>query len=182
MVEVPRRTALMTREAERFPAGPALAGEEQWRGRLPLADLVDRAVVLNRRYAPVALRMALALVFVWFGVLKLAGVSPVGELLAATLPFVDQDVLVPMLGAVEVVMGVALAIGRLPQLVLLVLVGHLTGTFLTFVTAAGLMWQPDRFLALTVDGEFVLKNLVLISAALLLIGWHSRHGEDCPAS
>jgi len=137
---------------------------------------------MNRRCAPVALRMALALVFVWFGVLKIAGVSPVGELLAATLPFVDQDVLVPVLGIVEVVLGIALAIGRMPRLVLLVLVGHLVGTFLTFVTASALMWQPGRFLALTVDGEFVAKNVVLISAALLLIGWHSRHSEDSLAS
>jgi putative oxidoreductase len=117
MVKVPQPAALMNRETEGLPAGPALAGKQQrWRP-LPRADLVDRAVELDRWYAPVALRMALALGFVWFGVLKLAGVSPVGELLAATFPFVDPDLLVPVLGAVEVVMGVALAIGRLPRLV-----------------------------------------------------------------
>jgi hypothetical protein len=53
-------------------------------------------------------------------------------------------------------------------LVLLALAAHLTGTFLTFVMAPGLtMRHGDPFL-LTADGEFVLKNLVLISAAILL--------------
>jgi uncharacterized membrane protein YphA (DoxX/SURF4 family) len=178
MDEVPRRTALVTRETDRLRLGPAAGGEQQWWERLPRPAVVDRVVALNQRWAPVAVRMALALVFVWFGVLKIAGVSPVGRLLSATLPFVNQDVLVPVLGVVEVVIGLAVATGRMPRLVLLVLVGHLVGTFLTFVTASGLMWQPDRLLALTVDGEFVIKNLVLISAALLLIGWHSKHAGD----
>jgi putative oxidoreductase len=57
---------------------------------------------------------------------------------------------------------------------LLVLVGHLAGTFLTFVTATSLMFQDGNPLALTSDGEFVVKNLILISAALVLIGVYSR--------
>ena len=182
MVEVPRRTALLTREHEGLPAGPAPVGEERGRGWPPLAGVLDVAAGVNRRWAPVALRMALAVVFVWFGVLKVAGASPVRELIAATLPFADPDLVLPLLGAVEIVIGVALAIGRAPRLVLLVLAAHLAGTFLTFVTASGLMWQPDRFLALTVDGEFVVKNLVLISAALLLIGCHTAPAEDHPAA
>jgi uncharacterized membrane protein YphA (DoxX/SURF4 family) len=138
--------------------------------------VVDRAVALNSRYAPTALRLALAVVFVWFGALKLVGVSPVEKLLAETLPFLDASISVPVLGAVEVLLGLALAVGRLPRITLLVLVGHLAGTFLTFVTASELMWG-DGFLALTADGEFVVKNLVLIASALVLIGWYSSR-ED----
>jgi uncharacterized membrane protein YphA (DoxX/SURF4 family) len=137
---------------------------------------VDRAVALNERYAPTALRLALAVVFVWFGALKLAGVSPVEKLLAETLPFVDASISVPVLGAVEVLLGIALVIGALPRITLLVLAGHLAGTFLTFVTASELMWG-EGFLALTADGEFVVKNLVLIAAALVLIGWYSCRDE-----
>jgi putative oxidoreductase len=144
--------------------------------RLPGAAVVDRAVELNARYAATALRLALAVVFVWFGALKLAGVSPVEELLAETLPFIDADISVPVLGAVEVAIGIALVIGKLPRIVLLVLAGHLAGTFLTFVTASELMWG-DGFLELTTDGEFVVKNVVFITAALMLIGWYSRRGE-----
>lgn len=144
--------------------------------RMPGAVVVDRAIALNARYAPTALRLALGVVFVWFGALKLAGTSPVEKLLAETLPFVDAGVSVPVLGVVEVVLGLALVIGRFPRIVLLVMAGHLAGTFLTFVTASELMWG-EGFLALTADGEFVVKNVVFITAALMLIGWYSSRGE-----
>ncbi len=149
--------------------------------RLPGAALVDRAVEFNARYAATALRLALGTVFVWFGALKLAGVSPVEKLLAETLPFIDAGVCVPVLGAVEVALGIALVVGKLPRIVLLVMAGHLAGTFLTFVTASELMWG-DGFLELTTDGEFVVKNVVFITAALMLIGWYSRRGEHAPTA
>jgi putative oxidoreductase len=145
--------------------------------RLPAAALVARVDELNQRIAPTLLRLALAAVFAWFGALKLAGVSPVETLLAEALPFVDPAISVPVLGGAEVLIGLVLAAGILPRLTLLVLAGHLAGTFLTFVTAAELMWQDGNPLALTADGEFVVKNVVFISAALVLIAWYSRRGQ-----
>ena len=113
---------------------------------------MDHAVELNRRHAATVLRMALALVFMWFGALKLAGVSPVRELLAATLPFANPDVTVSALSVVEVGIGLALAVGLLPRVTLLVLAGHLAGAFLTFATAFELMWGAEP-LELTADGR-----------------------------
>lgn len=162
-------TALM----ERPSAAPVETTPTVRKGRSPGAAVVDRAVEINQRLAPTLLRLALAGVFVWFGALKLAGVSPVHELIAQTLPFVDADLAVPALGVVEVAIGLVLAIGILPRITLLVLAGHLAGTFLTFVTASELMWGSN-FLELTADGEFVVKNVVFISAALVLIGIYSR--------
>ena len=167
MATMHRSAALMTREPEARPGPPAPG--------YPGAALVDRAIEGNRRYAPTALRLALAVVFVWFGALKVVGVSPVHDLLASTLPFLDPDVVVPALGVVEVAIGLALALGRFPRLTLLVMIGHLSGTFLTFVTAAHLMWAGP--LQLSGDGEFVVKNFVLITAGLLLIASYSPRRE-----
>ena len=172
MAETSRSTALMTRPAEVPPGAPASPGPRA--ERRPGAVLVDRAVELNLRLAPIALRLSLAVVFVWFGALKIVGHSPVHDLLVATLPFLPADVVVPALGGVEVVLGLAVASGVFRRVTLLVLVGHLVGTFLTFVTATTLMFQDGNPLTLTSDGEFVVKNLVLISAALVLIGVYSR--------
>jgi putative oxidoreductase len=144
--------------------------------RRPGAALVDRAVALNDRYAATLLRLALAAVFVWFGALKVAGISPVHDLIGATLPFLNADVAVPALGAIEVGIGLALAVGVFPRVTLLILCGHLAGTFLTFLTASDLMFSGSPF-RLTADGEFVVKNLVLISAALLLITTYSRRSR-----
>jgi putative oxidoreductase len=127
-----------------------------------------------RRHGPLALRLSLALVFLWFGALKLTGATPVEGLISATLPFLSTDLTVPALGVVEIVLGAALVVGRAPRATLLALAAHLMGTFLTFVTAPRLMFDGGNPLLLTADGEFVLKNLVLVSAALVLVGTAGR--------
>ena len=173
MVQTTQSTALLTRS----PEVPPPVEQSETPSRPPGAALIERAVAVNERYAATVLRLALAAVFVWFGALKLAGISPVHDLIAATLPFLDADISVPALGAVEVAIGLVLATGVFPRMTLLVLAGHLAGTFLTFVTASELMFTGTPF-ELTADGEFVVKNLVLITAALTLIAWYSRRPEE----
>ena len=129
----------------------------------------QRALTELERVAPTKLRLSLGLVFVWFGALKATGDSPVLALVSATLPWAEPQLLMPVLGAVEILLGVGLLLGRAQRLLLLLLAAHLSGTFLTFVVAPDLIFQHGSPLLLTADGEFVLKNLVLISAALLLV-------------
>lgn len=132
-------------------------------------QLSQRALTLLERVAPAMVRLSLGLVFVWFGALKAAGDSPVLALVSATLPWAEPQLLMPVLGVVEILLGVGLLLGRAQRLLLLLLAAHLSGTFLTFVVAPELIFQHGSPLLLTADGEFVLKNLVLISAALLLV-------------
>lgn len=136
-------------------------------------DLFDTVLNGVARFTPTLLRVALGVVYIWFGALKIFGYSPVEQLLAATLPWFDPAITVPVLGGVEIVLGTALLIGRAPRLVLLACAGHLVGTFLTFVTAPDLMISHSNLTLLTGDGEFVIKNFVLIGAALLLASHHS---------
>ena len=133
-----------------------------------LSDLERRAVGVLRRVAIPLLRVSLGLVFVWFGALKVLNVTPVGELVAGTLPFVDPAWFVPFLGAVEVALGVGLLVGRWITAVCAVLVAHLCGTFLVLVMQPQMAFQDGNPLLLTTIGEFVIKNVVLISAALVL--------------
>jgi uncharacterized membrane protein YphA (DoxX/SURF4 family) len=126
----------------------------------------ERIRAVLRRHGPDAMRWTLALVFVWFGALKLANVTPVAGLVAF-VP-IPAAVLVPALGVFEIVAGVLLAAGRMLRPVLAVLVGHLTGTFLVLVTQPQVAFQGGNPLLLTTEGEFVVKNLVLIAGALLV--------------
>jgi uncharacterized membrane protein YphA (DoxX/SURF4 family) len=130
--------------------------------------------MLLQRLTPLALRMSLGLVFVWFGTLKVLGDSPVAELVHATMPWASQRLLVPALGCVEIVLGLALLAGRPRRLALAAVAAHLTGTFLTFIQAPQMVIVGHNPLMLTGNGEFVLKNLVLICAALLLLSHADR--------
>jgi uncharacterized membrane protein YphA (DoxX/SURF4 family) len=140
----------------------------------------DRLLIRAAPVAAVALRLSLGLIFLWFGALKLAGDSPVAALVSATLPWGNPDVVVPLLGAVEVGLGIGLLVGRARRLLLLALAAHLAGTFLTFLMAPGLTMQNGNPLLLTADGEFVLKNAVLISAAVLLACTTPTVTEESP--
>ena len=132
----------------------------------------DRALELARRFGPAVLRVSLAVVFVWFGALKVLGVSPVAEFVANTVPFLPGDLFVLGLGVVEVVLGAALVMGRSP-LIGLAIAAHLAGTFLALLTQPEVTFQGGNLTLLTTEGEFVIKNLVLIGAALTVAG-HSR--------
>jgi putative oxidoreductase len=114
------------------------------------------------------LRFSLGVVFIWFGALKVADATPVTELVANTVPFLDASWFVPVLGIVEVAIGVALIIGRWLTAVCAVLVAHLSGTFLVLVTQPEIAFQGGNPLLLTTIGEFVVKNVVLIAAGLVL--------------
>ena len=132
------------------------------------SDLRVRAERLLGRAAGPALRISLGVVFVWFGVLKVVGDSPVAELIKATLPWVAQGFLVPALGWVEIALGVAVLVGRPAKLALIAVAAHLVGTFLVFVQAPSMVLSDGNPLLLNGNGEFVLKNLVLVCAALVL--------------
>ncbi len=151
------------------PSRPGVLDRALDRGRA-----LDTAVtgVLRPVTLP-ALRVLLGVLFVWFGALKVLGLSPVADIVAGTLPFIDPDVVVPVLGGVEVLLGAALVAGVAVRLVLPALAAHLSGTFLTFVMLPDLMFRDHNPLLLTESGEFVTKNLVLVAATLVLVS-HSR--------
>jgi putative oxidoreductase len=123
---------------------------------------------LLRRVSPMLLRISLGIVFVWFGALKVAGVSSVGGLVAATVPFLDSAWFVPVLGVIEIVIGVAFATGRLLRVLLPVFAAHMAGTFVVLITLPDVAFQGTNPLVLTAVGEFVVKNLVLLSAGLVV--------------
>ena len=134
--------------------------------RTPLR-LVDAAILdALRRMAPSLLRISLGVVFVWFGALKVLGVTPVTDLVAGTVSWADPGWFVPALGVVEVLIGTGLILGRRLRLVLVLFTGQMGGTFLVFLVQPDVAFLAGNPLLLTVEGEFVVKNIVLLSAGL----------------
>ena len=137
--------------------------------RLP-SNALDRLSGIAANIGMTVLRIVLALVYVWFGVLKLVGHSDVFGLVQVTVPWFDAHWFVPTLGVIEVLLGIGLFVGRFRRLVLIGVMGHLIGTFLTFIDAPSWMMHNGNLLLLNMNGEFVLKNLVLITGAFVLLG------------
>jgi uncharacterized membrane protein YkgB len=148
-----------------------------------LIDRVDETVIpLLRRWGTPILRVSLGVVFLWFGLLKVLGVSPVVDLVAATVYWVDPDWFVPLLGYVEIAVGLGLVADRYLRVVLAVLLLQLLGTFGVLFLLPDVAFQDGNPLKLTVEGEFVVKNVVLLAAAMVVgsrlkIG-SGREGSD----
>jgi putative oxidoreductase len=106
---------------------------------------------------------------VWFGALKLAGEPTLpASLIAAITPGVDPDLSVPLVGAFEVVLGAGLLVGRFMPVWLAAAALQLSGTFLVLVLRPDVAFVGGNPLLLSVEGEFVVKNLVLLAATASL--------------
>jgi uncharacterized membrane protein YkgB len=146
-----------------------VAAEEEDGVVSTVVERIDRvAVPFLTRWALPALRWSLAIVFIWFGALKVMGASPVVDLVASTVYWVDPDWFVPVLGVVEILVGLGLATRKWLRLALLVLAAQLVGTLLVFVVLPDVAFQDGNPLKLTVEGEFVVKNVVLLAAAMVV--------------
>ena len=119
-------------------------------------------------YGPRILRYALAVVFIWFGALKLSGRSPVAELVAHTVYWLPANRVVPALGIWEMLVGVGLLFRVALRVTLLLFWLLLAGTSLVLVVRPDIAFQGGNPLLLTMEGEFVVKNLVLIAAGLVV--------------
>jgi uncharacterized membrane protein YkgB len=130
--------------------------------------LDERLRPLLARIGVPLLRISLGVVFLWFGLLKIFDVSPVSGLVANTIYWFDPDVVVPALGVFEVFVGACLVAGRLMRIALPLLVLQMAGTFMVLVLLPDVAFRDGNPFLLTVEGEFVVKNLVLLSSALVI--------------
>jgi len=120
------------------------------------------------RYGLVVLRLGLGVVFLWFGALKLVpGLSPAEELVRNTTYFVDPDLFLPVLAIWEMVIGLGLIFGVFMRITLLLLFLQMAGTALPLVILPEAVWTAFP-MGLTLEGQYIIKNLVLIGAGLVL--------------
>ena len=133
-------------------------------------DEVDDTVTAEMdRWGVPVLRVAIAVVFVWFGALKVFGISPAGDLVASTVYVVDPALFVPVLGVWEVVIGLCLCYRPLIRFGIFLLFLQLPGTFLPLVLLPEVVFTAVPY-GLTVEGQYIIKNLVIIGAALVIGG------------
>ena len=121
-----------------------------------------------------ALRWSLAICYGWFGILKfLPGMSPAEGLAADTIAQLSLGLIVGrtavvLLVVLECAVAVALLWPQAARLGLLVLLAHMACTFTPFVlNPEGCFTAPP--LGLTLVGQYIIKNLVVASAAWALL-------------
>lgn len=140
----------------------------------PLAvsfDQLDQVITRwMAAYGLLIMRLGLGLVFFWFGALKLIpGLSPAENLVRDTIYFVDPDLFLPVLAVWEMLIGLGLMTGLFMRITLLLLFLQMPGTALPLLILPDVTWTTFPY-GLTLEGQYIIKNLALIGAALVLGG------------
>ena len=141
-------------------------------------DGIDRRIAgVMERYGIRLLRISLGVIFIWFGALKLfEGLSPAEELVKRTVYWFSPEVFFPILGVWEVLIGVGLLFRPLLRAALLLLFLQMPGTFLPLILLPEVCFTAFPY-GLTLEGQYIIKNLILISAALV-VGGTVRHRKQ----
>jgi len=130
------------------------------------------------------LRYSIALIFIWFGALKFfPGMSPAEELATGTIALLTFDLIpasvaLPGLALFEVAIGMLMLIGRWLRLTIFLLLVQMIGTMSPIVLFPDLVFEVFPY-ALTIEGQYIFKNFVVISAAIT-IGATARGGGLVP--
>jgi uncharacterized membrane protein YkgB len=114
------------------------------------------------------LRFAIGAVFIWFGALKTIGeLSPAYDLVAATVYWLTPEIIVPLLGLWEIAIGLAFLFTPLTRIAIFLLALQMPGTFLPLVLLPEVCFTVFP-VGLTLEGQYIVKNLVIIGSALVI--------------
>jgi uncharacterized membrane protein YkgB len=140
----------------------------------PTLDHIDRRITgAMARHGLLLMRIALGIVFLWFGVLKfLPGLSPAETLAGKTmealsLGYVSASTAVLILAVWECLIGLGLLTGLFMRATLALLFVQMLGTLTPLV-----LYPNETFIAFpyapTLEGQYIIKNAVLIAGAVIL--------------
>ncbi len=116
------------------------------------------------------LRWSIAIVYLWFGGLKLANASPAAELVVKTVFWLPPRTALLLIGGWEVLIGLGLLFTQplILRATLFLLWLQIIGTFQVFFLLPRVAFQGGNPLLPTLEGQYAIKNLVLITAGLVI--------------
>lgn len=133
-----------------------------------LRPIDQRLIAWMDRHGVRLLQAAIGLVFVWFGALKLVpGASPAVGLIVSTYPFLPPGLFLPFLGCWEIAIGAGYLTGRLLRVTVALTCAQMLGAMSPIVLNPGAVFVTAPFV-LTLEGQYIVKNLVLLAAAIVI--------------
>jgi uncharacterized membrane protein YphA (DoxX/SURF4 family) len=124
-----------------------------------------------------AIRLSFGVIFIWFGLLKPLGLSAAEGLLKATvvwLPFGTPDNWLIAIGFWEVAIGIFFFFQKTTRIAIILLLLQMIGTFMPLIVLSEVTFQSNNILLPSLEGQYIIKNLMIISAALVLGGEINR--------
>lgn len=121
----------------------------------------------QRAFIPVA-RFSIFLIFFWFGLIKLLGISPASPLAMAlvekTIGGAYFDPLFYALAVVECIIGILFLFPRTTRIAIPLLLFHMLVVCSPLLLVPEYTWQ--QFGVPTLEGQYIIKNAVVIAVAI----------------
>jgi uncharacterized membrane protein YkgB len=125
-----------------------------------------------KQFSVLLSRIALFIVYFWFGLLKVIGQSPASDmvhhLLDKTMPFIPFSVFIILFGIFEMVIGILFIIPGLEKWASILFFIHMFTTILPLFVMSEVWTQ---LLVPTLEGQYIVKNLALMACAVTI--WSS---------
>jgi uncharacterized membrane protein YkgB len=140
---------------------------------LAYASRIDlRIVELAAKWFEPAARIAIFIIYFWFGFLKLVGVSPATPLAAAltshTIGMQYFDMSFKALAVYECGLGILFLIPAMTRISVALLIIHMGIVTSPLVIVASVAWIHP--LVPTLEGQYIIKDLAIIALAVGLMG------------
>ena len=138
-----------------------------------LKNLDDTISRYMRKLGEPAVRISFAIIFFWFGILKPFGLSSAELLLKATvawLPFGEPAMWLMIIGWWEVIIGITFLFEKTTKIAIGLLFLQMVGTFMPLLFLPEITFQNGNYLLPTLEGQYIIKNIMIISAALMVGG------------
>ena len=119
------------------------------------------------------MRLSISFVYIWFGVLKIIGLSPAEDLVKETVFWFNPEFFIPILGIFEVLLGFGLLVKKLIPYTIVFLLLHMAVTFIPMVILNNECFKKFPYEP-TLTGQYIIKNFVLISGILILAAKYNR--------
>ena len=116
-------------------------------------------------------RIPLFIIFFWFGFLKIIDLSPAQQFVQDTvywMPFLSAADWTVVIGVWEVFIALFFLFKRTTFIAMILLMIQMTGTFLTLVILPEVTFQNSNPLLPTLEGQYIIKNIIIITAALII--------------
>lgn len=124
-------------------------------------------------YGILLLRISVGIVFIWFGFLKFfPNLSPaqgiaIDTINKLTLGLIQNNVAIIILATWETLIGIGLITGKYLRVTLFLLFSQMLGTMTPLLLFPAVTFTQFPY-APTLEGQYIIKNLVLISAGLVV--------------
>ena len=129
--------------------------------------------MFNKKTSFLLAHTSLCIIFFWFGLLKVLGVSPANDLVHALLikipilnmwPFESFSI---FLGLVEMCIGILFLFKKTSKLAFYVVIPHMTTAVLPLFLLPSMTWQ--MIFVPTLAGQYIIKNIVIVALAVSIL-------------